>query len=176
MDAGIAAICGALAGSVGTIGAGLAAGWAQRESARIAARADHRRERSQQRYDSYKDLLIASSLLVENTARSVMDDDRFPLDISNVTELANDVRICAHEVGMTGPKPVSQAADCLLSASRVIVMEAHTAVDPTSPDAFPGGVADFHAAVRLFTAALDEFKDVSRAAFDDDGSKEIFKS
>jgi hypothetical protein len=63
MDAGLAAVLGAMAGSVATIGAAFATGWSQREGAKIAARVEHRKDRRQPRYDAYREFIDAVSVL-----------------------------------------------------------------------------------------------------------------
>lgn len=54
---------GALAGSVATIGAALATGWAQREGARITARSEHRRQRLEPRTAIYKEFISHATQL-----------------------------------------------------------------------------------------------------------------
>ncbi|MEU0339412.1 hypothetical protein ABZ092_10585 [Streptomyces bobili] len=63
MDAGLAAVLGALAGAVGTTMAGMATGWASREQAKITARSEHLRQRREPRQVAYGDLLRAAAAL-----------------------------------------------------------------------------------------------------------------
>jgi hypothetical protein len=63
MDAGLAAVLGALAGAVATTGAAFATGWATREQAKIAARGEHRRQRRDARHGVYKEFISTASEL-----------------------------------------------------------------------------------------------------------------
>jgi hypothetical protein len=122
MDAGLAAVLGALAGSVATIGAAIATGWAQREGARITARSEHRRERREPRHDLYKEFISKANLIKHQAGTYValedgltpdyVDEDqaRFMLDSSSEIEKK------ATEVALAGPKKVTEA---VLSIARL---------------------------------------------------------
>ncbi|WP_399942817.1 hypothetical protein ACGH52_26255 [Streptomyces sp. BBFR25] len=59
MDAGLAAIGGAVVGSFATLGASLAAGWYQREGVRITARSEHRKQRHNAQEGAYREYIKA---------------------------------------------------------------------------------------------------------------------
>ncbi|MFF5538797.1 hypothetical protein ACFY71_41240 [Streptomyces cinerochromogenes] len=107
MDAGIAAVCGALAGAVATTGAAIATGWAQREAARIAARVEHRKDRRQPRYDAYRKFIDAVSSLVETPRIATGPVDR------RVAEVRKEIKESWLTISVLGP------GDAQRSASRV---------------------------------------------------------
>ncbi|MFI8834029.1 hypothetical protein ACIGPN_23780 [Streptomyces afghaniensis] len=114
MDAGLAAVLGALAGSVATIGAALATGWAQREEARIAARAEHRRERREPRLEAYRAFISATSDLREQstffTVRDLVPDDLDEVTTDLLFQAVSGMKESALEVSLAGPRRVSKEA------------------------------------------------------------------
>ncbi|MFF1845241.1 hypothetical protein ACFVW9_26530 [Streptomyces sp. NPDC058217] len=61
MDAGLAAIGGAIVGTFATLGASLAAGWFQREGVRITARSEHRKQRHSAQESAYREFIKAAT-------------------------------------------------------------------------------------------------------------------
>ncbi|MEU7642064.1 hypothetical protein AB0C11_39630 [Streptomyces sp. NPDC039016] len=111
MDAGIAAVCGAIAGSFGTVAAALATGWAQREGARITARAAHVKDQRQPRYDAYKELLRSGRDLALLPPSGAVDDDMADC----ATELIGRIDDAGLEVVLLGPASVIDICLKLLS-------------------------------------------------------------
>ena len=68
MDAGIAAIGGALVGAVAALGTAALTTWVQRETARTTVRAEYQKEVRQPRRDAYRKLISAGIELAESAA------------------------------------------------------------------------------------------------------------
>ncbi|GAA3856473.1 hypothetical protein GCM10023084_07900 [Streptomyces lacrimifluminis] len=104
MDAGLAAVCGALAGAAATTGAAFATGWAQREAARITARVEHRKDRRQPRYEAYRQFIDAVTTLIDlpKTATSPVNEQ--------VAEIKARIKEAWLTVSVLGPESAQKAA------------------------------------------------------------------
>lgn len=116
MDAGLAAVLGALAGSVATIGAALATGWAQREGVRITARSEHRRARREPRHDIYRQFISEAKPLglhagVYSALGSTLMPDYFTEErIRQAREASRGINDKATEVALAGPRKITESA------------------------------------------------------------------
>ncbi|WP_217134815.1 hypothetical protein [Streptomyces sp. AC558_RSS880] len=177
MDAGLAAVLGALAGSVATIGAALATGWAQREGARITARSEHRRQRLESRSAVYKQFLLRANDLraailphAENPGVRIS----FHVDIERVELAANKVREVWSDVALAGPQSVAKCANSIRVASYLILISVGQIKEGSSEG--DGSTPGYQAELILIDQCehlgklLDEFESVARKALDDDGS------
>ncbi|MGY1502921.1 hypothetical protein ACW4TU_41205 [Streptomyces sp. QTS52] len=118
MDAGLAALLGALAGAVSATAAGVSTGWATREQAKISARAEHYRQRIEPREAAYRAFITANNALVEHMGRKY----GFPSDSAYLSsapsrefagegrELAKTIRNCWQDIALLGPPAVAEAA------------------------------------------------------------------
>ncbi|MFF3140693.1 hypothetical protein ACFVRU_02880 [Streptomyces sp. NPDC057927] len=184
MDSGIAAVLGALAGSVATIGAAMATGWAQREGARIAARSEHRRERRGPRHAVYRDLLEAATTFHGIVGHYEFFDAEVPDDLhlqeENIAGLLQKqaaVKKTAIEVALAGPKEVGEAAMKLATWSDDLSMyvSALTALgdarEPADQRTWRFTTKRATNASKQYARALEEFVPRAQAALDDDGSR-----
>lgn len=116
MDAGLAAVLGALAGSVATIGAALATGWSQREGARIAARSEHRRERREPRHEVYRQFIAEANHMGQQAAvyctlgAALRPDYYTEARTQRVHEMTRLIQSKATESALAGPKDVTESA------------------------------------------------------------------
>ncbi|MFF7970933.1 hypothetical protein [Streptomyces sp. NPDC007905] len=182
MDAGTAAVLGALAGSVATIGAALATGWAQREGARITARSEHRKERRQPRYGAYKDFITEASRMNDRVGIFAVDYDSFPFERidSNFTarceEAADAVKEKWVEVALAGPKEIAETASRLERLSnaiifRVLGLHQYTSGERSADQRDLLGIRSrIGEEAQEFEHTLDRFIFLAQAALDDDGS------
>ncbi|MFD6477759.1 hypothetical protein ACFWEH_30110 [Streptomyces anulatus] len=104
MDAGLAAVCGALAGAVGTAAAAFTTGLAQREAARITARMEHRKDRRQPRYDAYREFIDAVSSLIDVPRTAVLPVDQ------RVAEIGTRIKEAWLTVSVLGPDSAQRSA------------------------------------------------------------------
>lgn len=182
MDAGTAAVLGALAGSVATIGAALATGWAQREGARIAARAEHRRERREPRLAIYKEFIsVATAFRSESspyTIPELIPDNLEKEAADSISEAAAELKKSATDVALAGPRRVSKEAirierlgNELATSVRLFVHFAPRANAAIDEKLFQRmrrrGVVTL---ARKVHRAVDAFVLRAQAALDDDGS------
>ncbi|WP_431950475.1 hypothetical protein [Actinacidiphila sp. bgisy167] len=182
MDAGTAAVLGALAGSVATVGAALATGWAQREGARIAVRAEHRRERREPRLAAYKEFIsVASAFRSESspyTIPGLIPDDLEDEAADSISEAAAELKRSAMDVALAGPRRVSKDAirierlgNHLAISIRLFVHfapQANAAIDEKLFQRMRRrGVVSL---ARKVNRAIDTFLLRAQAALDDDGS------
>ncbi|MCX4881938.1 hypothetical protein [Streptomyces sp. NBC_00847] len=113
MDAGLAAVLGALAGAVATTGAAFATGWATREQARIAARAEHQRQRRDAREAVYEKFINNVEALVSKTSIPFNSITQYPSLRPNLRELSslNDtLGEITTKVTLAGPEHISKRA------------------------------------------------------------------
>ncbi|MFF1834211.1 hypothetical protein ACFVXE_08390 [Streptomyces sp. NPDC058231] len=134
MDAGLAAVLGALSGAVATTAAALATSratraqaQAAREQAEIAARAEHRRQRREPRHGVYREFIAAATALrnyaetrisprLQDIAAGVIDPPETPElvvtfeEVRECEQLAEQVRSRWVEVVLAGPKPIEEPA------------------------------------------------------------------
>ncbi|MFH8610626.1 hypothetical protein ACH4D5_24425 [Streptomyces sp. NPDC018029] len=125
MDAGLAAVLGALAGGIGTTLAGMAAGWASREQARIAARAEHRRVRQGPRENAYTAFIGAGSALRDHALpmffgyEEILDRPPITEEFLREAQLRLQAVVTAWlTVTLAGPRSVQRAATDIYDCSK----------------------------------------------------------
>lgn len=170
MDAGLAAVCGALAGSVATIGAALATGWSSREQAKIAARAEHRRQRRDARQATYE-AYIAAARATHEFMKSLSDEPE-ELTRQEARAVMKEMDTQHVRVHLAGPEAIHDAAfevakaggSCFHAISRFIAIDGESLQDRVP------------IYMSLDTAAVDlretlwRFIEASHNALDDDGT------
>ncbi|MEV7579819.1 hypothetical protein [Streptomyces erythrochromogenes] len=190
MDAGLAAVLGALAGSVATIGASVATGWSAREQAKTAARAEHVRQRRDARQAVYEELITAAhahkdltKLLLAPAPEEFDDLERMRIlppgmDLMAVIResdaLHENVKKISTRVQLAGPKEVSSAADLVEEKSRdVSAVLGVMRVPATYPGALSLSEQWRDGCMRYveFSSATREFAESARIALDNDGTK-----
>jgi hypothetical protein len=183
MDAGLAAALGALAGSVATIGAALATGWAQREGARITARSEHRLQRREPRNASYKAFITAVSHMRDLTTIFVVSYDQFPFErvgeefAQRCSQVADQVREAWVDVALSGPKNVTEVASSLERLSNALAFRTEglvrllsTQERVLSSSAYEGVKDVIAEEAQKFDDAVENFILLAQTALDDDGS------
>ncbi len=116
MDAGLAAVLGALAGAGGAVGAGLIAGVSQWKTAKLGARAEHTRQRRESRQIAYAKFIEAhmefAQLLHPLRFESVPRRELFTSEAARKVDAACDrVQLTFIDVALCGPRKVTQVAD-----------------------------------------------------------------
>ncbi|WP_125530451.1 hypothetical protein [Streptomyces sp. WAC 06725] len=183
MDAGLAGVLGAVAGALATTGAALATGRASREQARIAARAEHVRQRREPRRGIYHDFLAVTSEVRDVVLGRCFDTAR------GLTHQGQDVRswlasstavVREHglHVMLVGPEEVGAAASEVAGACREAARAAHwVAVFDSSPEGEGIPSDDYNDVHRraLDTAqelagAVETFIKAAQSALDADGT------
>ncbi|MFF4907201.1 hypothetical protein ACFY2T_20280 [Streptomyces sp. NPDC001260] len=188
MDAGLAAVLGALAGAVATTGAALATGWSAREQAKIAARAEHRRQRRDARQVVYEEF-ISAALAHENHAGRIfvapVPEDAAGLDLvvrgcgySNWDAISTEshghhinLLKFSTRVQLAGPKEITRAAMQVnehsgrVMSSFLEIPAGLLGAEPL-PDRFRKGLSRW----LELEDAISNFTEVARLALDDDGT------
>ncbi|MFI0262081.1 hypothetical protein ACH4OW_23925 [Streptomyces sp. NPDC017056] len=191
MDAGLAAVLGALAGSVATIGAALATGWSQREAARIAARAEHRRQQRDKRHDVYREFITAAAKFTRGEPtcglwfydNAVIVSDGLLMGSESRAEFEeslSQLRAQSVEIALVGPKKTHVAAREMVRlaatiAEKVDVLRmdiegvARWAI-PEQQERVPKRYSALTDTVIKFHEARNDFLLVAQTVLDDDGS------
>ncbi len=177
MDAGLAAVLGALAGSVATIGAALATGWAQRESALITVRSEHRRDRREPRQNAYKEFISIAHRMRNLTAAWAVDVNLTP-EIDDTREEAwsqteRTLKQVATDAVLAGPTPVAKAAIELTQSATQLVINLKTyrqCVAEGQGRLVREMRRQLFVSATEFDAALSGFMLIAQSALDDDGS------
>lgn len=114
MDAGLAAVLGALVGGAGTVTAGVVTGWAAREQAKITARAEHHRHRIDSREAAYRAFIGSCNTLIDHVGSKYWEGARPPAPTREFAEetrrLAQAVRDGWQEIALLGPVAAAAAA------------------------------------------------------------------
>ncbi|MGW0987914.1 hypothetical protein ACWD46_17045 [Streptomyces sp. NPDC002486] len=171
MDAGLAAVLGALAGSVATIGAALATGWAQRESARITVRSEHRRERREPRHGVYKEFISEASRMCDEVG-IFATYDMFPPDLvtenraQRIEGAADSVKEKWVEVALAGPREVAEVASKIERLSNGLAFR----IRAYQRAASTGMMERIKLEAVEIEESLDRLVFLAQAALDDDGS------
>ncbi|THA90183.1 hypothetical protein E6R61_21010 [Streptomyces sp. LRa12] len=183
MDAGLAAVLGAIAASMGSV----AAAFAQHETARISARADHRRERRQPRHDTYRVFIQKVILVKERVAYDGYEDTTF----SEEEALIKAVHESWIDVSLLGPQPVISAAARLRDDAlevvqlmavtrrlqeRVTYMDEEDDALEEELETYSSSVDYLYEAAQALTKSADRFSTVASASLDDDGTVRQFPS
>jgi hypothetical protein len=185
MDAGLAAVLGALAGAVATTGAAFATGWATREQARIAARAEHKRQRREPREKVYKAFLAEATALrnllqVMGYFRSLPEAVRRAELNPEITAQAEEIeaQLKQHfvEVTLAGPESVQESAVAIEYASRGLVGMAGV-LTRMRWEAEEERAHWEHAwsYMEALDRAFSDFSKQAQAVLDDDGTKQSTK-
>jgi hypothetical protein len=193
MDAGLAAVLGALAGAVATTGAAFATGWSAREQAKITARAEHLLQRRDARQAVYQEFIAAAQahedltkVLLLPTPEDFADVERLRLlpqgmDLETLASeskaLHRNLRQIATRVQLAGPKEVSNAVESVVKSSNEVV--GSLGVMPLPADVL-GGQTLWTLSEKWregctrfvnFSSAIDELIEIARLALDDDGTE-----
>ncbi|MFG2916258.1 hypothetical protein ACGF0D_25630 [Kitasatospora sp. NPDC048298] len=170
MDTAFGALIGAVVGSVTTGGAAFASGWFQREGTRVAARAEHRKERRQGRQDSYRTFLTTSVDLVaiaRQQCRNARIGDEFDTELMN--SVAHALTEAWIDVSLYGPQEVTMRAAAVMEAlGRLMAGSAFVAESMDVTNAFPEDINNFD-------RTTQEFMYAAQLALDDDGSQRLRK-
>jgi hypothetical protein len=183
MDAGLAAVLGALAGSMATIGAAFATGWAQREGTRITARAAHVKDRRQPRHDAYRALIQAAIDLQRRVTLQEGYDDMTPEEVKNF-----DREITARwlDISLLGPRTAIVYAGRVQDASLAVIKKAmlsrnlrarifneehaNEEAENAVRDSYEDSVHVLFSAVDDLTNAVNDFAFSASETLDDDGT------
>ncbi|MDO0931318.1 hypothetical protein QQY66_06340 [Streptomyces sp. DG2A-72] len=180
MDAGLAAVLGALAGAVATTGAAVATGWAAREQAKIAARGEHRRQRRDARQAVYEEFIELTEVLTDRVIKisdlSAPTFDQIHAAEADVWASWEGVRGVFTKVRLAGPDYVSQAAvevrkSCTLVAVRMTAVKKCSSPDSRDPEELAG--VKWVALTESLTQLIVEhgaFIGIAQVALDDDGT------
>ncbi|WP_328408809.1 hypothetical protein OG542_05835 [Streptomyces violaceus] len=176
MDAGLAAVLGALAGAVATTGAAFATGWATREQAKIAARAEHRRQRRDARQAVYEDFINAIDELHQKTSL-IEETHSVELSPQQAGSLSDSIGKLCTKVMLAGPAHISKRASAirlhatgLILALVIIEAQAQADTDITTETANE----DWMKAVSFKDKLAQEiagFSTDAQTVLDDDGTK-----
>jgi hypothetical protein len=189
MDAGLAAVLGALAGSVATIGAALATGWTAREQAKLAARSEHLRQRRDARQVIYEEFIDAAQahadltkLLLAPVPEELSDLQRMRIlpqgmdlatVISEAKSLSGKLSKVSTRVQLAGPKDVSTAAALVDEKSSDVYVSLSLMPLPAYPG-MPSLAEQWREGAMHFvdfSEARDNFFERARIALDNDGTK-----
>ncbi|MFB6535110.1 hypothetical protein ACFCY8_30200 [Streptomyces noursei] len=182
MDAGIAAVCGALAGAVATVGASFATGRSQREGARIAARTEHQRQRREKREPAYSELIDAANALRQATGmlwpfyEPGGSSGFTPERLDAYRDCVKRLQAAWKDVHLAGPKAVSIPATRIKKAAESTQWAVTMLEFYKTRTEIPGAQQEreIHAlalaeAIMEIVDLIPEFADLAQEALDDAG-------
>ncbi|MFK0279956.1 hypothetical protein ACIQVL_05705 [Streptomyces sp. NPDC090499] len=180
MDQGLSAVLGALVGASSALGAAWVTARTQMNSARIAAKAEHQRQRRESRLSAYKEFINAYDEFQQTTIpvlfMSGPSREFFNRALENsVGESLLRIKAAWLDVALAGPKEVSRKADALLSVARVALARVHEicAIYSEDPDYDEGALQGFWESLSEIynTGSIRDFTVAAQAVLDDDGSQ-----
>ncbi|MGW1215694.1 hypothetical protein ACWD5F_39290 [Streptomyces sp. NPDC002499] len=132
VDAGFAAVLGALAGAAATTGAGLVTGWAARQQTRTTARVEHRKLLMEPRRQAYRQFIAAAMAFLEHhelviTTRRV--DAAFADEAARLAEAVKEGWV---SVALAGPKDAEKWAAAFRKECREHARALAYFTDPTA--------------------------------------------
>ncbi|MFG2928720.1 hypothetical protein [Streptomyces achromogenes] len=183
MDAGLAAVCGALAGAVGAVGAAWAASRAQWKSARLTVRSEHLRQRHDKRAAHYKTLLSAISdlqgALNGGSYFPGSELHRFTEEYCDAAEACvKKLRDAVEDVALFGPREPRDLAVRILRTAEITMwavfdlgaINSASEVTYPEPEVVERSVATVRRGKDRLSELLDAFSESARVALDDDGT------
>lgn len=181
MDAGLAAVCGALAGSIATIGAAFTAGYWQQQSAQMVVRAEHRRLRGEPRTQVYEDFAKAVASLrifaVVEPPGPFMNLSAVPMETfteefsTSCGEKVKEISTLCLKVELAGPTSVAEIARELETNCNALSLSAKSLCRHRSniPFGWQASSDEFAAFARQVAHDLGRFTHAARSVLDDDG-------
>ncbi|MFF4738266.1 hypothetical protein ACFY2W_20640 [Streptomyces sp. NPDC001262] len=125
MDAGLAAVSGALAAAVATVGAAFAAGWAQREGMQLTIRAEDRKDLRRPRFEVYLSLFTHATNLHRMAALGESDRstilEAMQAEVDNIEKLWPTVALRGPEDVATHAEEINNRAQSLYTFYRMAI-------------------------------------------------------
>ncbi|MFF7051077.1 hypothetical protein ACFY94_22225 [Streptomyces griseorubiginosus] len=179
MDAGLAAVLGALAGAAGTTGAAFAASWATREQARIAARSEHRRQRREPRLEIYKNFIQSANSVADHlrTLSSRSGERRIGTIsteyLDELERLVGDLSEQRDSAMLAGPDLISELGENVaLRAIHVhLILQGWWLASQRSGSNGEESLNEAVAEIQEYIDRIRSFAREARDTLDDDGSK-----
>ncbi|WP_164274356.1 hypothetical protein [Streptomyces rubrogriseus] len=183
MDAGLAAVCGALAGALGAVGAAWATSRAQWKSARLTVRAEHLRQRHDNRAAHYKTLLSAVSDLqgALNGGSYFPGNElhRFTEEYCDAVETCvKKLRDAVENVALFGPREPRDLAIRIFRTAEITMwavfelgsINSASGVTYPEPEDVRRSLTTVRSGKDNLSELLDAFSESARVALDDDGT------
>ncbi|MEV6079617.1 hypothetical protein AB0L80_31575 [Streptomyces sp. NPDC052069] len=184
MDAGLAAVCGALVGASGAVGAAWATSRAQWKGVRLAAKAEHLRQRRESRTLNYRALISVATDLIDRINRQPLVPGWTLLRITDEYadesyELVKILRMTLVDVLLAGPKEVSESAQKLMDGAHLTVSSVaalnglrflHLQEGVVTEEEVAPCFAELRRGKSEMATALAKFSVLARDALDNDGT------
>ncbi|MGA5566775.1 hypothetical protein ACPCUV_37185 [Streptomyces platensis] len=158
MDAGLAAVLGALAGAVATVAATLVTGRMSRDQAEFAAKVEHVRQRREGRELAYRGFVSAATKVRDLYLGEVWGEQTPEGFVAAVSELEDRWL----DATLAGPSDLAELATMI---RRGLQQMSHLAADPVRSEDLVMEVA------RETFAGIDRFTARARQVLDDDGTR-----
>ncbi|WP_143074789.1 hypothetical protein [Streptomyces mangrovisoli] len=182
MDAGVAAVLGAVTGSISGVIGSITAGRAQREGVRMTVRSEHAKERHQPRRDAYKAFL---QVLLDLEARLTMDayEDSTP---EEEKQLRSELDARWIDVVLAGPEAVTvvgyvvrnavddvfaHMAECRQLMQRAIEDYADEDEEEAARQEYEDSLNRLHEFTQLLVDSVNAFGTVASKILDRDGTE-----
>ncbi|WP_159104204.1 hypothetical protein [Streptomyces sp. CdTB01] len=180
----IATLLGTVAGALATLGAAIASGRFQRESAQIAARAQLHSDRRQPRHDAYKSVLETATKVSDR-----VDQDSYDDTTAEEENALKEAIASVDWVGLSllGPEPIIatgaelrglclRVTSCMwrtrvLGQRHIRAHEEDGDID-TAERAYSAAVDEIYELGRLLAESIKAFSVSASAVLNDDGTEE----
>ncbi|MYQ90741.1 hypothetical protein GTY20_05015 [Streptomyces sp. SID4946] len=171
MDAGLAGVLGALAGSVSAAGVAFIGGWYTREVAQIGARSEHLKERWDTREARYKNFLLileSAEAQLEKIAGLLLSQQSISVELEAFIDQVKPIETARIEVMLAAPTDLHEPAQL---ATDIVVfvrerLEDHkTALTLMSNSPFPVGAVEVRRLGERLVHAWEQLK-LAKSAFE----------
>lgn len=174
-------MCGAVAGAVGAVGAAWATSRTQWKSAKLAARAEHLRQRRESRASSYRKFIDAhwkfAALTEPFHYAHAPRRDLFELQTTKkLQEAWEELRVAFLDVSLAGPQEVARVADEQRQHTYVFLVRHNDLLfSYGGAEGYDeSGIGGFWESMQnaLAGITISQFLEAAPIALDNDGSKE----
>ncbi|MEU2901116.1 hypothetical protein ACWC4E_33925 [Streptomyces sp. NPDC001273] len=168
MDAGLAAVLGAMAGSLGAIGAAFATRSGMRQQSLINARAEHQRHRRESRQAAYEAFAVAADAVDSFYYAQIRESDNLSnFDMQTALEVRRALELARLRVTLAGPASLADISqDVWLQLANL----QHVAIHLSRSGGTQRERQSFTTALNDLRGKISKYMSSAQSALDQDGT------